>query len=219
MSAEDVSAGSSRAGRRSPADPDEIPEIARGRRWKIRRWWERLPPGHNGIEAWRLFDRGALARLRRASTPLDVLDEEVVFQLHHGLGYGRRQAADILVPVAVAACVLARVAADNPARSLAAVLGPPYGSRDGEPPPLLSPLRLKRLTAARDPDDLLRQLRRAVDLAGDRPVDVAGLGETVLDWLDPERGDRVRAAFAFDYHAAAHRPPGRDLEPASPPAA
>ncbi len=73
-----------------------------------------------------------------------------MFQLHHAL-YERRQAADTLVPVAVVACVLARVAADNPARSLAAVLGPPYGSRDGEPPPLLSPLRLKRLTAARDP--------------------------------------------------------------------
>ncbi|MGF3026763.1 type I-E CRISPR-associated protein Cse2/CasB [Methylobacterium aquaticum] len=214
-----MSEGDVGAGRRPPADPDEIPVIARDRRWKIRRWWERLPPGHHGIEAWRLFDRGALARLRRASTPLDVLDEEVVFQLHHGLGYGRRHAADTLVPVAVAACVLARVAADNPARSLAAVLGPPYGSRDGEPPPLLSALRLKRLTAARDPDDLLRQMRRAVDLADDRPVDVAGLGETILDWLHPERGDRARATFAFEYHAAAHRPPGRAPEPASPPAA
>ncbi len=219
MSPEDVSAGGTRTGRRSPADPDEIREIPRDRRWKIRRWWERLPPGRNGVDPRLLFDRGALARLRRASTPLDVLDEEVVYQLHHGLGYGRRQAADTLVPVAVAACVLARVAADNPARSLATVLGPPYGSRDGEPPPLLSPLRLKRLTAARDPDDLLRQMRRAVDLADDRPVDVAGLAETILDWLHPEHGDRVRATFAFDYHAAAHRPPGRASEPASPPAA
>ncbi len=46
-------------------------------------------------------------------------------------------------------------------------------------------------------------MRRAVDLAGDRPVDVAGLGVTILDWLHPEHGDRVRATFAFDYHAAA----------------
>lgn len=218
MSAEDGGAGGARTGRRSSADPDEIPEIPRDRRWKIRRWWERLPPGRDGIDPRLLFDRGALARLRRASTPLDILDEPAVFQLHHAL-YERRQAADTLVPVAVVACVLARVAADNPARSLAAVLGPPYGSRDGEPPPLLSPLRLKRLTAARDPDDLLRQMRRAVDLAGDRPVDVAGLGVTILDWLHPEHGDRVRATFAFDYHAAAHRPPGRAFEPASPPAA
>ncbi|MGX7703225.1 type I-E CRISPR-associated protein Cse2/CasB [Methylobacterium sp. Gmos1] len=215
MSAGDGSA--SGPGRRPPVDPDDIREIHRDRRWKIRRWWERLPPGHNGIEAWRLFDRGALARLRRAATPLDVLDEAVVFHLHDALGYGRRHAADTLVPVAVAACVLARLAADNPARPLAAVLGPPYGEANAQP--LLSPLRLKRLTAARDPDDLLRQMRRAVDLAGDRPVDVAGLGETILDWLHPERGDRARATFAFEYHAAAHRPPGRAPEPASPPAA
>ncbi|SFU39504.1 CRISPR system Cascade subunit CasB [Methylobacterium sp. 174MFSha1.1] len=211
MSAGDGSADGASAGRRPPADPDDVREIPRERRWKIRRWWERLPPGRNGVEPHLLFDRGALARLRRAGTPLDILDEAVVFHLHRGLGYGPRQAADTLVPVAVAACVLARVAADSPARSLATVLGPPYGEANAQP--LLSPLRLKRLTAACDPDDLLRQMRRAVDLAGDRPVDVAGLGETILDWLHPERGDRARATFAFDYHAAAHRPPGRAPEP------
>ncbi|OAS18946.1 type I-E CRISPR-associated protein Cse2/CasB [Methylobacterium platani] len=209
-----ASADAPRADGRPPADPDDVPEIPYDRRRRIRRWWDRLPPGRAGLEPHLLFDRGARARLRRAASPLDVLDEEVVHHLHHGLGYGRWNAADTLVPVAVAACVLARVKADNPARPLAAVLGPPYGVKDAQP--LLSPLRLKRLTTARDPDDLLRQMRRAVDLAGDHPVDVAGLGETILAWLDSEHGDRARALFAYEYHAAAHRPPGRAFAPAPP---
>ena len=77
----------------------------------------------------------------------------------------------------------------------------------------MSPLRLRRLLQAREPDDLLRQMRRLVDLAGD-PLDVGALATLILDWFDEERGDRVRTLFAYDYYAAGGDPPG--ASPATP---
>ncbi|MEH3144197.1 MAG: type I-E CRISPR-associated protein Cse2/CasB [Methylobacterium frigidaeris] len=193
----------------SAPEPRSVPRNQRA--LPARRWWQRLPPGRAGLPEPLLFDRGSRARLRRAHGPVDILDEPVVFALHRELGFGPQEADRTLIPVAVAACVLARIRTDAPGRGLASVLG---RTRDG-PQALLSPLRLKRLLTARDPDDLLRQMRRAVDLAGDRPVDVGGLAVTVLDWLDPDAGDRARSRFAYDYYAAEHATPGRPADAAS----
>ncbi|WP_245292051.1 type I-E CRISPR-associated protein Cse2/CasB [Methylobacterium tarhaniae] len=181
-----------------------------------------------------MFDKGSIARLRRASSPFDVLDEAVVFELYRGLDFKHEHAADRLVPVAVVACVIARVRAHKPDLKLETVLGSPRpksgqsedgtgkdkAKADDKPKPVLSGMRLKRLMAARDPEDLLRQMRRAIDVLGNNPaVDVGALAVTILNWLHPERCDQTRAMFAFEYHAAGHRRPGQPTEPASPPAA
>ncbi|WP_165795733.1 type I-E CRISPR-associated protein Cse2/CasB [Methylobacterium frigidaeris] len=199
-----------------------------------RAWWDRIPSGGEVKNREFLFDKGSIARLRRASSPFDVLDEPVVFELYRKLCFKHEQAAYRLVPVAVVACVIARVSADQPERRLETILGSPR-SKSGQvedragkdknkagdkPKPLLSGTRLKRLMAARDPEDLLRQMRRAIDLLGkSTAVDVGALAVTILDWLHPERCDRTRAMFAYEYHAAGYRRPGLPAEPASPPAA
>lgn len=189
-------------------DPEDVKPTVRDRRWKVRRWWERLPPGRNGVEGHRLFDRGSAARLRRASRVSDILDEQIVFELHRSLDFKSRKAELTLIPVAVVASVLARVAGDQPWRSLAAVVGrPPGASESGGPKALLSDLRLRRLLSARDADDLLTQMRRTVELADDAALDVGGLAVIILDWLHPDRGDTARSRFAYDYYAAEFPPP------------
>lgn len=189
-------------------DSEDIKPIAGGRRWKVRRWWDRLPPGRNGVEEHRLFDRGSKARLRRASRVTDILDEQVVFALHRELDFKEFKAEQTLIPVAVVASVLARVETDQPWRSLAMIVGrPPGASEKNGPRPRLSALRLRRLLSAREPNDLLTQMRRTVDLADDEALDVGGLAVTILDWLHPDRGDTTRSRFAYDYYAAEFPPP------------
>ncbi|ACL60257.1 type I-E CRISPR-associated protein Cse2/CasB [Methylobacterium nodulans] len=177
------------------------------RRRAVRRWWQNLQPLRSDGTANPNADRAALARLRRASSVLDILDEAVVFSLHRALGYGRARAAETLVPVAVTAAVLAHVRAHDPAAKPARVVGRASLADHDYETACLSPLRLKRLLQAREPDDLLRQMRRLVALA-DRPLDVGALALLILGWADEERGPRIRSRFAYEYHAAAGDPPG-----------
>ncbi len=152
-------------------------------------------------------DRGALARLRRAATPLDVLDEAAVFALHRSLGYGQGRAGETLLPVATAAAVLAHVRSHDPAAKPARAVGRASLADHAYETAALSPQRLKRLLQAREPDDLLRQMRRLVALAPGH-LDVGALAVLVLDWNDEGRGPRLRSRFAYDYHAGAGDLPG-----------
>ncbi len=198
----------------SEAPPE--PRQAIDERWsKAVRWWRRLQPIIDD-KPNPLADRGALARLRRASTPLDVLDEEAVFDLHRTLGYGRGNADKTLVPVAIAASVLARVREHEPGRTPARAAGRErFADRELETA-RLSPGRLRRLLAAREPDEVLRQMRRLVDLCGPA-LDVGALAVLILDWFDDEeRGRKARTRFAYDYYAAAGDPPGAASDPAPP---
>jgi CRISPR system Cascade subunit CasB len=76
-------------------------------------------------------------------------------------------------------------------------------SEDGAP--RMSELRFRRMLAAAEPEDLLRQWRRAVHLAG-RKANVASLADDLYTWLkeldDPEaQADRsVRFHWAYDYY-------------------
>jgi len=188
-----------------PAERDERRRIAR-------RWWQSLQPLRPDGTPNRDADRGALARLRRAATPLDILDEEAVFDLHRRLRFGRGKSDETLVHVAIAASVLAGVREHDPERKPARAAGRErFADRDLETA-ALSPGRLRRLLAARDPDEVHRQMRRLVDLCGPK-LDVGALAVLILDWFDEERGRRARTRFAYDYYAASGPPPG-----AAPPA-
>jgi CRISPR system Cascade subunit CasD len=112
-------------------------QVARG-------WWEMLQNSRNGAPN-PARNPAALARLRRAATPMDALEEPTVFDLYKKLGFRRGEVELRLPRVAAAAAVLSQIRTDvEPGsgyrRRFAEMLG------HGERPPM-SPLRFKCLRA------------------------------------------------------------------------
>jgi len=173
-------------------------------RWEqvARRWWRTLhdTTSTDGTPN-RARDPAALARLPRAATPVDPLEEPSVFDLYNKLGFSPRDVERRLTRVAVVAAVLAHVSADaTPGssgfrRGFADLLG------RGERPPM-SALRFKRLLAATEDQDLMGAFRRAVALAGKKDIDVGDVATSLLDW-----SDRRRMHWAFDYYGAGSAAP------------
>jgi CRISPR system Cascade subunit CasB len=162
-----------------------------------RRWWEMLQNTRKDGTPNPARDPGALARLRRAATPVVALEEPNVFDLYKKLGFGRGDVDRRLPRVAAAAAVLAHIRTDAMPgdngfrRRFAEMLG-----RGGDRP-LMSPLRFKRLLTATEDQDLLIAFRRAVALAGGRNIDVGDVAASLLDW-----SERRRMGWAFDYYGA-----------------
>ena len=171
---------------------------------KAARWWRGLQRTLRNGETNPNADPGALARLRRASAPIEALTEPVVHRLYRELSagtYNERRAE----AVAVLAMVLAHVRKDcDDDREGAALLKLGHKLAAGDPP-LLSTLRLKRLTSAREGDDVLRCFREAVALLRDT-VPVVDLVCNVLGWMDEDCRDQIRTRFLFDYHGAQFTP-------------
>lgn len=136
--------------------------------------------------------RALRARLRRADAPGAALAESAVFELTGKLPWLRAR------PEALATLVrtLALVEAHD-ARSVAARFGERSGS---DAPRALSELRFQRLLRA-SPEELPAALRRALPLADGR-CNVGRLGRDILNWDDPERGERTRIEWCFDYFNA-----------------
>jgi CRISPR system Cascade subunit CasB len=165
-------------------------------RWDqvARRWWATIQGKQEHVPPRGGIDRAALARLRRASTPVDALEEPAVFDLYKKLGFGRNEIDRRLSRVAVVTAVLAHIKEDaTPTESgfrqrFAEMLG--HGEH-----PLMSELRFKRLLAATADHELLTAFRRAVALAGGKNIDVGDVAASLLDW-----SDRRRMHWAFDYY-------------------
>jgi CRISPR system Cascade subunit CasB len=85
------------------------------------------------------------------------------------------------------------------------------GGTGGGDQPLLSEVRMRRLCEARDGATALRGFREAVLLLG-RTAPILDLARSVIDWLDPERGDRRRTRWLFDYYSAGFAAPPMDKE-------
>lgn len=173
-----------------------------------RSWWRSLQPEFEEGRRIREGDRAALARLRRAGTVAEGMAEEATHALYDRLGYGRLDPRRLRFPrVAVVAMVLAHVRADakadergrpTAARTVGrASLGDPDSAR-------MKPLRFRRLLACRDDEDLAREMRRLVALAGET-VDVGDLARSILYW-----NDDTRARWAFAYYAAGRSAPSDD---------
>jgi CRISPR system Cascade subunit CasB len=167
-----------------------------------RRWWEMLQNDRDGTPN-PVRDPAALARLRRAATPIDALEEPSVFDLYNKLGFGRHDLEVRLPRVAAVAAVLAQIRKDAEPnnngfrRRFAELLG-----SQGEERPLMSPLRFKRLLAAIEDQELLIAFRRAVALARARNIDVGDVASSMLDW-----SERRRMRWAFDYYGAGSAAP------------
>jgi CRISPR system Cascade subunit CasB len=170
-------------------------------------WWRYLQPYDQMGMPNPTSDRAALARLRRAVTPIEIMGERRVLDLYRRLGYTRAEAERWLPWVAVVAMVLSHVRKhdSDPRRNPPRAIGPEAGDEKGETASM-KPARFRRLLLAREPADVAREMRRLVDLAGHN-LDVAKIASTLLDWDDPVRGDRIRTMWAYDYYNAGDAAP------------
>lgn len=161
-------------------------------------WWRDLQPDEEG------GDRAALARLRRAATLTEAMAEAATIDLWRRLvscDPAHRTTAcdlDLLPRVAAIAHVLAHARENTEQTVMRRVGRERYGDAEGA---ILKPIRFRRLLAARADDELMREMRRLVQLA-DRRLDVGHLAASLLFW-----SDATRARWAFDYFAARHATP------------
>ncbi|TVR78665.1 MAG: type I-E CRISPR-associated protein Cse2/CasB [Rhodospirillales bacterium] len=182
-----------------------------------RDWWRRLQPrrsdstGVPGAGGDR-GDPAALARLRRASTVAQAMAEEATLDLFRRLGLTRADADTARLPrVAVIAMVLAHVRDDREhdgERRRSAIQAVGRRTLEDTDSAKMSPLRFRRLLACRDDDDedLAREMRRLVQLAG-CAVNVGDLAESLFYW-----NERTRNRWAFDYFGAGFAAPDHELQ-------
>ncbi len=163
-------------------------------------WWQTLKGDPAAAEHWQQKgDPGALARLRRAATPVEALAEAQAVFLARRLGASPHTPAQ-LARIGALAHVLAHVRENDQSAPMARLLGP---DRSGENA-AMSPLRFQRLVAARTPAELMRQMRSAVKLLKAR-ANIPDLARAIYWW-----GDTTRIRWTYEYWDAGQAAP--DLE-------
>jgi CRISPR system Cascade subunit CasB len=172
--------------------------------WEAVRWWQGLQDTREDGTPNPSADRGSRARLRRADRE-SAMTEEAVLDLYRRLAPGTTGFDAMRMRLSVRlALVLVHVrphgAAGKPKR-FAEQLGRSSYSAPIEDA-AMKPLRFRRLLAARDEDEIVREFRRALDLVGNK-ADVRDLTRLLLRW---ER-DKTRTRFAFDYFAGGSAEP------------
>lgn len=156
---------------------------------RARQWWRdymKPAPRRRGAA------RAAMARLRRAASPMEALMEPATLDLARRLG---RTGEQELARLGILAAVLAHVREDDD-RAVARAAGPPHPTADpgkDDEEAVLKYGRFRRLLQA-DDDDLLDHMRRLVHLLGNK-ANVADLAHSILLW-----GDRTRQRWVFDYY-------------------
>lgn len=151
----------------------------------IRAWWEEI----NSQKG-----RGLRASLRRCAELSDAWQSEgfrALLLKTHTLWKIDGQTWRFTA-LAIFAAIAAHVKTDDEKADFGAQLGYPKGNG-----PRLSVLRFTRLQRARTPDDLLRQLRRAVKMLEGK-VNLIDLADSILCWC--------READEIARHRYSHRP-------------
>jgi CRISPR system Cascade subunit CasB len=156
-------------------------------RSSVWRWWKSLAEE----------DRAGRAELRRCGTVGEVAFTAPYHRLLQRLGsrLGEGDAKRVAVLVAVLAHVDEEPAEDS---SLARRMGTPKGEGQG---PLVSDARFRHLLRNEEPDELLRELVRAIRQL-DRKASVDSIFRDVMRWDEPTR---MRWAREF-YEASAPVP-------------
>lgn len=161
-------------------------EAATGAGVVAQKWWRGLTQGDDGKPA-QGPQRAALARLRRAANPLQVMMEpHAVWLIQRLRGCNENR-------VAIVAGVLAFVRKDADASIVRAV---GRNSLDDEMSAMLSENRFRRLLQT-PTNELLEPMRRLVRLAKEE-ANVRHLAESILYW-----GDIRKKLWIFDYYGAA----------------
>ena len=160
-------------------------------------WWRGLNPGDAQQSG---HQRGALAQLRRASTPIEVIQEPEALRLIARLPWNPER-------VAILAGVLAFVR-ETDDRRVAQTVG--RAALDDDKSALLSESRFRRLL--QEPaDELLEPMRRLVRMTKGT-LNVHDLSRSVLYW-----GDGVKKRWIFDYYAVGLAADDRAAGPSAPP--
>jgi len=145
------------------------------------KWWKQLNPDQGA-------SRGILARLRRAKTPLEIIQEPAALDLIRRLPGENRDR------VAILAGILAFVREDTANESVARTIG--REKFDEKESAKMSESRFRRLLQSTD-QDLLDAMRRLLRLTkGKAKID--DLSFAVLRW-----GDGVKKHWIFDYYNVA----------------
>ncbi len=153
------------------------------------------------------FDRGHLARLRRAASLHDIALEQaphnLLDRLLSGATLSSFDASQLEDALPLIAGAVAHVRNNNSAKiSLAKSVG--HGVIKKDEKPAVSEIRFKRLLKARDEEDFFLQLRRI--LAQDRaPINVGELANDIFAWhLERKRRERptqtMHYRWARDYY-------------------
>jgi len=148
-------------------------------------WWQRLTRRDGPHLGPR---RAALARIRRAATPIEVMQEPETLRLIERLPHNPDRVARL-------AGVLAFVR-ESEERSVARAIG--RASLDAGDRALVSEGRFRRLLQAQD-NELMDAMRRLVRMARGT-LNVQDLSCAILDWGDGYRGDRIKRRWIFDYY-------------------
>jgi CRISPR system Cascade subunit CasB len=156
----------------------------------LRAWWK-------GLED----DKGERAALRRAENTTEVVLSPAFHRLLNELrraGFGISEAR--YQKLAAIAGLVARIKGEE-GESLAKSMGTP---RSGGSKAAVSELRMRRLLACNDIEELYTLLRRALALLDNR-ANLADLAATVWNWvpMDEKRPKDPRRQMAYDYYAAA----------------
>lgn len=157
-------------------------------------WWRGLladPDRPN--PAARSGDRAALAKLRRCASVAEAMQEPATIELFR---LCRAEHERDLVPIALAAAVLAHLRGDKPELLVARQVGPE--SPDRPETALLKPLRFRRLLEAAEPDDCLAAFRRLLALAGGE-ANARDLARALFDWTDRFRAEETKRRWVFAY--------------------
>ena len=143
-------------------------------------WWRDLHPD-DGRRAG--SHRATLARLRRAATPIEVMQEPAALRLIERLPWRPDRAA-------IVAGVLAYVR-ETEERTVARAIG--RESLDADKPALVSEGRFRRLLQAREAE-LMDAMRRLARMSQGK-LNVRDLANAILYW-----GDTVKKRWIFDYY-------------------
>jgi len=154
-------------------------------------WWSELNPSDDRQSG---SARAAMAKLRRAATPVDVMLEPVALQLIERLPHSPKDR------VAILAGVLSWVRVTDEAR-VARAIG--REALDEKQSALVSESRFRRLLQSQ-PDELLDSMRRLVRQMKGR-ANVVNLADTILYW-----GDGVKKRWIFDYYCVAIATPSAE---------
>lgn len=156
----------------------------------LRSWWKSLED-----------DKGERATLRRAANLTEVMLSPAFHRLLNDLrraGFGISESR--YPKLAAIAGLTARIKSED-SESLATSMGT---SKSSGGKAIVSELRMRRLLACNDIEELYTLLRRALALLDNR-ANLADLAATVWNWvpMDEKSPHDPRQQMAYDYYAAA----------------